>query len=68
MGVRPELTARIRLWNSPESANWDAIATYHGITYDFDWHTFPFYEFERMHFPPHTILTTCSGTYSASAP
>jgi len=68
MGVRPELTARIELRQEPESANYYAVAMYHGIKYNFDWHTIAYYEFERMHSPHGTILTTCSGTYSASAP
>jgi len=68
IGVRPELTARIELRNEPGGGNWYAVAMYHGIKYKFDWHTVPYYEFERMHFPHGSILMTCSGTYSASAP
>lgn len=68
MGVRRELTARIELRKEPESANWYAVAVYHGINYKFDWHVFPSYEFARIHFAPDTILTTCSGTYRGAAP
>jgi hypothetical protein len=67
-GVRPELAARIDLWQERKAPEFDAVATYHGIRYEFDWHTFAYYEFARMHFPSDPILTKCSGTYSASAP
>jgi hypothetical protein len=67
-GVRSALAAKVELWQAGDPPKFDAVTTYHGIRYEFDWHTFPFYEFERMHFPPDAILTTCSGTYSASAP
>jgi len=67
MGVRPELAARIVLRKQPEAANYYAVARYHGISYEFDWHTFVSYLFRRMQFPVSSMLIRCSGSYSAPA-
>ena len=68
IGVKPELVDRAVLRTRPDSANQYAVATYHGVNYDFDWHTVVSYEFRRMEFPPSSVLITCVGSYSASAP
>jgi hypothetical protein len=68
IGVSSQLVERADLRTRPDSANQYAVATYHGISYDFDWHTLVAYEFRRMEFPSSSVLITCSGTHSASAP
>lgn len=68
VGVQPELADRAEVRTRPDSANQYAVATYHAISYDFDWHTVVSYEFRRMEFPTSSVVITCSGTYSTSAP
>jgi hypothetical protein len=68
-GVRPELAARMVIRERyPGGPQVYAVAIYHGIKYEFDWHFSVGYGFERMDFPPSSTFITCSGTYSASAP